>query len=617
MIPSKPRRDFYRLSDSLAVFPVINESGDYSLQVREEVLSGRYDCIAVALPPSFQEPVVQGIESLPEISVVVRKEPGDSDAVNYVPIDPCQGMIMGVRLALQEYIPCVFVDMEVGSYEVYEGVFPDPYALKRIPAERFLATLLPTIPRPQPGSQREERVAYMAGQLRELEGEYKNILYLCSVLDWPWVREAYSSEHPVPEPDRVFEPAKLCRVSAGTLYFMLGELPYITYLYEKSRVELTSDENLSIDGVKELLMKARKRWLAKHDLTQHHLNPQVLQIYMKYVRNLTLLEKRLTPDLYTLIIAAKQIGGDSFAVSLVETAKDYPYQTQADEGYDTISFGTDRGELADGEVVSLKNRLAGERKVWRSLPLKPEPEIRKQKLWKYFWNPFGQCSWTPEDRRIESFNLHVREQAKAMIGEDLARSEKFTSSIKDGIDIRETLRHWYEGDIYVKEIPPSRGTIEVVVMIFDDHANPERYSWRQTWYAEHDAESTLCFYATPYLEEMIGPGIGQSTYGGCFLIFPPRAIPNIWEDPRLDFARTLEERLLAGAMLHTTEPQITLVSPKAPLLGWRKIARRFKKKIIHLPLSRFSLQTIQRLRRFHVLNGKPVRSYASNFIQDF
>jgi hypothetical protein len=617
MVPSKPQRNFYRLGESLSIFPVIHESGDYSLQVREEVLSGRYDCIAVALPPSFQEPVVQGIERLPEISVVVRKEEGDSDAVNYVPIDPCQGMIMAVRLALQEYIPCVFVDMEVGSYEVYEGVFPDPYALKRIPAERFLATLLPTIPRPQSGSQREKRVAYMARQLRMLEMEYKNILFLCSVLDWPWVREAYSSELPGPEPDRIFEPAKLYSVSAGTLYFMLGELPYITYLYEKSREELTSDENLSIDGVKELLMETRKRWLAKHDLTQHHLTPQVLQLYMKYVRNLTLLEKRLTPDLYTLTIAAKQIGGDSFAVSLVETAKDYPYQPQADEGYNTISFGTDRGELADGEVVLLKNRLAGERKVWRSLPLKPEPEIRKQKLWKYFWNPFGQCSWTPEDRRIESFNLHVREQAKALIGEDLARSEKFTSSIKDGIDIRETLRHWYEGEIYVKEIPPSRGTIEVVVMIFDDHANPERYSWCQTWYAEHDAESTLCFYATPYLEEMVGPGIGQSTYGGCSLLFPPRAIPNIWEDPRLDFARTLEERLLAGAMFHTTEPQITLVSPRAPLLGWRKMARRFRKKIIHLPLSRFSLQTIQRLRRFHVLNGKPVRSYASSFIQDF
>jgi hypothetical protein len=338
---------------------------------------------------------------------------------------------------------------------------------------------------------------------------------------------------------------------------------------------------------------------------------------MKYVRNLTLLDRRLTPDLYTLVVAAKQIGGDSFAVSLVETAKDYLYQPGEPGRYDTVGFGMRQGELRDGEVVSLKNRLAGEHKSWRTVPLKPEPEIRKQKLWKYLWNPLGQCSWTPEDRKIESFNLHVREQARALIGEDLARSVKFTSSIKDGIDIRETLRHWYENEIYVKELPPSRGTVEVVVLLFEARADPDHYAWRQTWYAEHDEESTLCFYATPYLENMIGPGIGQATYGGCFLLFPPRTIPDIWADPRLTFTRTLEERLLAGALLHTTAPQITLVSPGAPLLRWRQIARKFRKRIIHIPLSRFSLQTVQRLRRFHVLNGKDVRTFAARFIREF
>lgn len=614
------RGSFFRLSDSLTALPVIHESGDYAMQVRKEILSGQYDCLAVALPPSFQAPVIQGIGRLPEISAVIQREgdnPDAMEAMNYVPIDPCQGMIMGIRVALEEHIPCTFVDMEVDSYEVYEGIFPDPYALKRIPIEKFLAALLPTLSRPAHGGQRERRIAYMAHQLHLLQRQYRNILFLCSVLDWPWLRESYSSSPPCPKPDRVFEPARLCGVSPKTLYFVLGEIPYITYLYEKSRGELTSDEDLSIDGVKDLLLEARKRWVTQHNLTQHPLNPQVLQLYMKYVRNLTLLDRRLTPDLYTLVLAGKQIGGDSFAVSLVETAKDYPDQPQVEGDYRTVAFGMGQGELADGEIVSLKNRLAGQPKVWRTLPLKPVPEVRKQKLWKYLWNPFGQCSWMPEDRRIESFNLHVREEAKALIGEDLARSEKFTSSIKDGIDIRETLRHWYEREIYVKEIPPSRGTVEVVVLIFEMNADPDRYPWRQTWYAEHKAESTLCFYASSYLENMTGPGIGQSTYGGCFLLFPPRYLPNIWEDPRLEFTRTLEERLLAGAMLHSKESRITLVSPKPPLLRWRRIARRFKKHILHIPLSRFSLQTIQNLRRFHVLNGKHVRTYAARFIREF
>ena len=50
------------------------------------------------------------------------------------------------------------------------------------------------------------------------------------------------------------------------------------------------------------------------------------------------------------------------------------------------------------------------------------------------------------------------------------------------------------------------------------------------------------------MENLVGPGIAQAEYGGAFFLFPPRPIPDIWTDPRLDFADTLEERLLAGGV---------------------------------------------------------------------
>jgi hypothetical protein len=37
---------------------------------------------------------------------------------------------------------------------------------------------------------------------------------------------------------------------------------------------------------------------------------------------------------------------------------------------------------------------------------------------------------------------------------------------------------------------------------------------------------------------------------------------------------------------------------------------------VHLPLKRFSQQTVERLRQFHVLNGKEVRTYAAEYIRD-
>ena len=112
----------------------------------------------------------------------------------------------------------------------------------------------------------------------------------------------------------------------------------------------------------------------------------------------------------------------------------------------------------------------------------------KAQEWLQRWNPFRTCSYPPEDDKIESFRQHVTEQGKALIGADLARSEKFTTSFLDGIDIRETIRHWYTGDIYVKRIPPSRGSIEVVAFLFDVPADPDVYSWQCTWFAEHANE---------------------------------------------------------------------------------------------------------------------------------
>jgi hypothetical protein len=152
-------------------------------------------------------------------------------------------------------------------------------------------------------------------------------------------------------------------------------------------------------------------------------------------------------------------------------------------------------------------------------------------------------------------------------------------------------------------------------MLFDSPADPRDYPWRTTWYAEHTEESTLAFYASDFRAEMVGPGICVATYGGALFLFPPIAIPDIWHDPRLDFTETLEERILAAACLHSRQPHIALLSGLPPGAGWRRLAKRFHKKLVHLPLAQFSDSTIGQLRMVHVLNGKQVRSYAAQFIR--
>ncbi|MEQ1795261.1 MAG: hypothetical protein ABL970_13845, partial [Nitrospira sp.] len=362
--------------------------------------------------------------------------------------------------------------------------------------------------------------------------------------------------------------------------------------------------------------------------------PQILQALLQYVRNLTLLERRLTPSLYSLIVAAKQTAGDDFAVMLLKTAKSYGYQEERNQSrLDTVTVGLGDVELPDGTIAAATNRLQGPPLVWRELSLKPKPDRKTSRRWSHLWNPQRQCSWPPEDQKIESFTTHVRAQASALIGADLAKTEKFTTSMKDGLDLRESLRRWLGGkrpigsstgnalsalprmDLYVREIPPARGNVEVVIFLFDTPADPLTYSWQATWFAEHQEESTLCFYATPFADDMVGLGIAQSRYGGAFFLFPPRPIPDIWSDPLLAFATTLEERLIAAAAIHTRETHIALVTPVPPRASWRRIAKQFGRTLVPIPLSKFSSQTLDRLRRFHVLNGHEIRSYAARFIR--
>ncbi len=618
---------FLEISPKIAVLPIIHGSGDCSLEVRRVMLSRRFDCLAVPLPASFQAGVEQALDALPAITVVTQREPltpprpwspdqpeapdDDDPAVSYVPVDPCQPVIAALRVALEERIPRRFIDLETAVFEPVGAILPDPYALKQVSLEKFAAALLPGIPRPP--AQGQQRVRHMAQQLHRLEQKHESVLLVCSLLDWPWIREAYSDRTPATLEDDEVEDPEIHAADPKTLLFLLGELPFITGLYELARQELDDDENLSVDGIKALLQATRERYKKEGKNRGRKLTPHLLSVFLKYVRNLSLMERRMTPDLYTLVVAAQQIAGDRFAVALAETVRDYPFSGALP--YETLQAGMTRGRLPDGTAVRMKCRLPGPPITWRTLKLTPKPERKQQHEWQMKWNPYSQCSWPPEDEVIERFRTHVRDKALTIIGTDLARSEKFTTSLMDGLDIRETLRNWHTRDLYVKVNPPTRGRLDCVVMLFDEPADPRDYPWRTTWHAEHEEESTLAFFATDFHQEMVGPGIGLATYGAAMFLFPPRPIPDIWSDRRLDFCNTLEDRLVAAGCLHSDFRHVAILSESPPGAGWRRMARRFGKKLVHVPLGHFSQATVQQLRLVHVLNGRQIRSFAADFIR--
>lgn len=626
-----------RISPKTLCLPVIHGSGDCALAVRRMLLDTKFDCLAVPLPASFQEPVERAIELLPTPGLVLQRalpqfitewSPDDDAAesetaeASYVPIDPCQPVITALRLAMGEHIPRAFIDLETNHFEPTTQVLPDAFALKQVTLERFAAALLPAIG-PLPQGQPTDRVHHMAARLHSLENRYQSIALVCSALDWPWLRAAYHERALIkPQVEEVAEPENYA-VDPRTLIFLLGELPFITGLYERARAELENDDNLSIDGVKELLVSARTAYRQEMKSRARKITPHLLRQCLKYIRNLSLVERRLTPDLYTIVTAAKQCAGDQFALHTAEKARDYLKDDhehpspllQPEVPWPMLKLGIDRCRMPDGELLDLVSRLPGPPVAWRSMQLTKRPSREDEQRWQSRWNPYSHCSWPPEDERIENFRTHVFDRAREIMGQDLARTEKFTTSIMDGIDIRDTLRHWYDGEIYVKVLPPAKGFLDCVVMLFDSPADPRDYPWRTTWFAEHYEESTLAFFASNFQNEMVGPGIALANYGGAMFLFPPRPIADVWNDRALDFTNTLEERLLAGACKHAQSPHVVLLSAAPPGAGWRRLAKQYKKKLVHVPLGQFSDSTIQQLRNVHVLNGKEVRSYAAHFIR--
>ena len=391
-------------SSQITCLPIIHGSGDFAVEVRRLMLSQSFDCVAVPLPPSFQADVERSIAFLPSVSLVMQEEdrwglgrresrdesekPEDEGPglriASFVPIDPCQGVITALRIALEERIPRAFVDRETSEFEVRTGLFPDPYALKHVSPEQFAVAALPAIP-PLPAGQPRDRAVSMAANLRMLEQRQGAILFVCSLLDWPWIRDAYQRGIKPSEDSDPVDDTAIYAADPRQLVFLLGELPFITGLYEQARAELEQDENLSVDGVKSLLLSARNHYQHELGKRARKISPKLLQTYFQYVRNLSLIEHRLTPDMYSLIVAAQQILGDQFAISLAETLRSYPFTERIP--FPRMSLGQGKGRLPDGDLILLKNRLPGQIVSWRPCRLTPQPPKIDQQEWRMRWNP--------------------------------------------------------------------------------------------------------------------------------------------------------------------------------------------------------------------------------------
>jgi len=594
--------------------PIVHSRYYFALQVQKYVRDFRPEIIAVEFPAPLKELVVNGVQRLPFLSVVCASP--DGEEYSYIPIDPCDGIIHAVRLGLENRLPVNFIDLNrTDLSDVIQYYTPDDFTLPRIGFEKYYSETMQRIPPSVEGSVDYMREQHMAARLRDLNRFEHRILFVCGMLHWQRVRGFLESGggfeyFAMDEPDADTFLANLHPHSAKEV---LEEIPAVAGAFESQRLSGSMDRN---EQVGHIIAAAEK------EDPGDTIPVGRKKTLMKYLRNLSIVSMQFSPDMVDLLTAAKNVCGNEFAHHVYEIAKKYPYFDN-DQELPLIKIKRTFEEADEGQLGVKKIKLRRRQDmVWKRnmkrVTLKRRPPERWENEWRDVWNSSMQhVSYPPEDILLEDYNFFLKNKIMKMLSEEKARVEEFSTSLKDGIDMRETIRNLHRGKIYVRDVPFIRGRIGPITIIFDED-HPEDYPWRTTWYSEHKDESDLIMYTTPPGEALVGPGISKCRFGGYTSIFPPRRIFDYWFlYDKLKYEgiiRNEPDLLLYTAIVYAQEKYIGYVAKSAPPRRLRQLADNYGRHIVYIPISTLSPDSVSKLQRFHVLGSKRLRSIAHKYI---
>lgn len=366
--------------------------------------------------------------------------------------------------------------------------------------------------------------------------------------------------------------------------------------------------------------------------TREEVAPWQRRIFFDFGRRLARIEGGLVPALLGWVTAARGVGDDNLAWEVLETARTFPWQEGPAE-IRTVSVDGDELDLPDSlgtRRVRFRRRHFRIKRRPVAVPVRERATTDDPGEWlEGFRSAGGICSYPPEDLVVEGFGRHLRARAKGLLAAENERSEPFSTSLLDGIDVRETLRHPEDPRIWVRELGRAPGEAGSVVVIFDrdlpeSSGGPaeggpggERYPYRMTWLGEHHDESDMAFYATDPAAQVVGPGILRATYGAFVMTLPPGRLFDVWSDPDyrpLQQAGQKADVLVAAAIDYSEEKLVVHVAERPPGPALHRHARSQRKRLVHIPLGSLSPTTLKKIRTLHILAGRDKRRIAKRYV---
>jgi len=592
-------------------FPVAPGRLEFAVEVRRALLREKPGVVAVELPATLQSAWTRAVERLPEMSVILYPDesPGvssDEERAVYVPIEPADPFTEAVRTAIEIGAELLFADPDVGPRPHLPDTYPDPYAIRHIGLDRYVEAYRVY---PQPRS--DEIARHAAGIAWKLQGADPDarvfVVIGLNLLD-P-VLDAMEEPQAQPLARTRREGVQLINPHPDCLGEITVEYPALQWRYEEFRAQMADADRVDRRHAQLALFREAEKEYAIH--TGEQIAHWQRRLLARYTRNLALGERNLSAGIFDLTVAARGLADDNYAWEVWEAASRYPPQKTASDLQTAHLSGEE--VWIDTRRIRLRRHLPSTKRRLKPYGLKPHKKEKVPGEWASQLNGTSICSYPPEDLVIEDYGRFLKKKGKSILSEERARVEPFTTSILDGIDMRETIRRWHEGRIYVRQFQKIHGEVGSVVVIFDeDRAN--RYSYMTTWLGENQNESDMAFYSTFPFENLAGPGIGRAEYGGFLMSLPPRRMYDVWQDPDYEFAESKPERLLLAALDYSIYRYVVYVAAQPPRSIFKTIASRVGRTIIYIPLGQLSPVSLKKIRVVHVLDGYDKREIAKEYL---
>jgi hypothetical protein len=579
-------------------------------QVRRVFLALNPDCVAVEMAETMHLQLLHAASRLPDISIVVA-ENAQNESLFYL-CEPCDGAFEALRSALENNIPAFCIDLDVDYYPDVRDYIPDPYSIEKIGLRPYYQAYQDIINRDHHvvSDIDEKRELYMAQKLKELSLRYDKVLFVGGIYHVERILKLLQRQNfpTIKHANRDF--IKVCTLSESSCRDVLAEFGWISTHYELARSNL-ADESFPPDRqqlIYSLLKESARAYTAS---TGNPFPGYHFRNLMKFARNYALIRDQLMPNLFQLLHVARGCVDSNYAYEVWLHGTEYPYLKNIDN-LEVLDLSIDQ-IWGSSKIVRFNLKEKGRKDFNFKRRKKDNSQFRFDPP-----GPIGICSYPPEDVVVENFGEFLKKKGTQILSEDAARTVPFSSSIEDGLDTRETIRHWAERKLYVKVKGKPPGGVGSVVIVFDedkpDERNKEKYPWCTTWLGEHQQESDMAFYATPLTAKIVGPGISRCEYGGFMMSYPPRRMFDIWSDPDYLDLRSKAEVLLAAAIDYAVRPLVVYVAANPPRSMLKTFAKRFGKKIVYIPIGQLSPITLNKLRSFHVLDGHDKRSVAGEYI---